>query len=283
MGSGTAVASDPALDRLEGLLEPLHAAVVAFSGGVDSTLLAAAAHRVLGDRAVMVTGVSPALAARDLERAVGLARENGWRHELVTTAELDREGYRRNQLDRCFWCKTELFSHLAPIAERVGGSILVGTNADDLTDHRPGRRAASQAGALTPLADAALTKDEVRRVSRLLNLPTADQPASPCLASRLAYGIPVTTGRLGRVEAAEAVLLGCGFTTLRVRDHGDLARIEVPLAEIARLTVLGGQIAPRLQELGFQHVTCDLQGFRSGSLNPPSLTSAPAAQRSQVP
>lgn len=260
-------AQDPALMRLESHLESLPAAVVAYSGGVDSTLLAAVAHRVLGDRVHLVTAVSPALAARDLERAVRLARERGWNHELITTAELEREGYVANGFDRCFWCKTELFSHMGPIAERLGAKILVGTNTDDRGDHRPGRRAANAAGALTPLADSGLTKAEVRRLSRLIGLPTAEQPASPCLASRLAYGVEVTSQRLRRVEAAEAVLYGHGFTELRVRDHGDVARIEVRLDDLPRLVGLGVPISDSLRVLGFSHVSADLEGFRSGSLN----------------
>lgn len=261
------IGHDSALLCLKSYLASLPAAVVAYSGGVDSTLLGAVAHSVLGDRAVLVTAVSPALAARDLERAVRLARERGWNHELVTTAELDREGYVANGFDRCFWCKTELLSHLAPIAERLGARILVGTNSDDLRDHRPGRRAANAAHALTPLADSHLTKAEIRRLSRLMGLPTAEQPASPCLASRLAYGVEVTPQRLHRVEAAEAVLYGHGFTELRVRDHGDVARIEVPVDEIQRLVTLGSTVSEPFRTLGFSHVSVDLDGFRSGSLN----------------
>jgi pyridinium-3,5-biscarboxylic acid mononucleotide sulfurtransferase len=241
--------------------------IVAYSGGVDSALLMAVAHEVLGENAVAVTAVSPSLAARELRTATELAVDRGWDHRIVQTRELDREEYARNSSDRCYWCKTELFEVLAPLALQEGGRLAVGTNADDLNDYRPGLRAAAERHVLTPLADAGLSKGEVRTLSKLSGLPTVDKPASPCLASRFAYGVRVSEAGLKRIDEAEEILRAEGFDVLRVRDHGDLARIEVPSEEIDRVVELHRRIAPRLLALGFKYVTVDLAGFRSGSLN----------------
>jgi uncharacterized protein len=186
---------------------------------------------------------------------------------VVETHELAREKYARNGPDRCYWCKTELFHVLRPVAAATEAHVLVGTNLDDLSDYRPGRRAADENEILTPLADAGLTKADVRALSADMGLPTADKPASPCLSSRLAYGVPVTEPRLRRVEAAEEAVRALGFDIFRVRDHGDLARLEVPAAEITNAAELRDEIAGRLSALGFRYVTLDLVGFRSGSLN----------------
>jgi uncharacterized protein len=254
-------------DRLHARLRTLDRLIVAYSGGVDSTFLAAAARRALGDHCLAVTAISPSLAERERQDAASLAARLGWNHLEIETHELDREGYARNRPDRCYWCKSELFEVLAPLARRHRAPIAVGTNLDDLGDHRPGLTAAQRHGVLAPLVDAGLTKADVRQLSALLGLPTADKPASPCLASRFAYGVRVTPAGLRRVDRAEEALRGLGFGVLRVRDHGDLARIEVPPADIPRAAALGARIGADLLSLGFRYVTIDLVGFRSGSLN----------------
>jgi uncharacterized protein len=246
--------------------------MVAFSGGVDSSLLLAAAAEALGPRAVAATGVSPSLAERELEDARSFAAELGVRHVVVPTQEQDRPGYLANGPDRCYFCKAELFEVLAPLAEAEGLALAVGTNADDLGDWRPGQRAAAERGVRTPLVAAGFTKRDVREASRRMGLRTHDKPAAACLASRVAYGIQVTPARLSRVERAEALvrsLFTGGLAQLRVRDHGDLARIEVPVDALPRL-VAGEErerLVAGLRELGFAYVTLDLQGFRSGSMN----------------
>jgi uncharacterized protein len=274
MVSGTLAAKRAALDAG---LESLRPVVIAYSGGVDSTFLAAAAHEVLGEDCVAVTAASPSLAERALRKASAVAAASGWNHVVVQTRELERERYARNAPDRCYWCKTELFEVLAPIAERRRARIAVGTNADDLSDFRPGIEAARERGVCAPLADAGLTKADVRGLSAEMGLVTANQPASPCLASRFAYGVRVTEEGLRRIDRAEEALRALGFDVLRVRDHGDLARIEVPVSEIERVAGLRAEIAARLLALGFRYVTLDLEGFRSGSLN--EVFAAPRIRR----
>lgn len=249
-------------------LSQLRRVIVAYSGGVDSAYLMSVAHDVLGGDALAVTASSPSLAKRELEAAAALARAHGWQHRIVPTEELAREEYARNAADRCYWCKIELLDVLAPLAAERAAAIAVGTNVDDLSDHRPGSKAVAKRSAVTPLADAGLTKREIRSLSDAAGLPTADKPASPCLASRFAYGVRVTEAGLRRIEAAEERLRGFGFEVLRVRDHGgDLARVEVPVEDIPSVIGQRDEIEGALAAVGFRYVTLDLKGFRSGSMN----------------
>jgi uncharacterized protein len=265
-----------AMDALDGKLAVLRreleatgGVMVAFSGGADSAFLLAAAVEALGKRAVAATGVSPSLAELELADARALAGELGARHVVVPTHEGERPGYLRNGPDRCFFCKHELFEVLAPLAGNEGLALAVGTNTDDLGDHRPGQRAAVEHGVLTPLVTAGFSKAEVREASRRRGLRTADKPAAACLASRIAYGVQVTPARLSRVERAEALLRSFGLAQLRVRDHGDLARVEVPVQALPDLVQPDrrARLVAGLRELGFAYVTLDLEGFRSGSMN----------------
>jgi len=257
------------LDRLRAILGSMDAVVVAYSGGADSAFLADVAHDVLGARAVAVTAVSPSLAPDELAEARRLAAERGWLHREVTTNELDRDGYVRNEPDRCYHCKTELFEVLASLVGEGGSAVLVGTNVDDRSDFRPGQRAARERDVRAPLLEAGLTKEEIRVLSRERGLATWNKPASACLASRIAYGIEVTAERLDRVARAEAFLRGLGVAEIRVRDHGDLARIEVDPEAIGMLAGDGvrANVAAFMRELGFTYVTLDMEGFRSGSMN----------------
>lgn len=270
-----------ALDRLDSAIASLGRVVVAYSGGVDSALVAARAHAVLGPHALAATAVSASLAARERRFATQLARDFGWNHIEVHTGELEDPRYARNDPDRCFWCKDELFHVLAPIAKQRAAQLAVGTNTDDLSDHRPGLRAAREHGVRAPLVDAGLDKALVRAVASEIGLPAADRPASPCLASRVAYGVPVTEERLARIDVAEDVLRELGFAELRVRDHGDLARIEVDPSDIERVAGARATIAQRLKALGFNYVTLDLVGFRTGSMN--EVLGSPAIRRADDP
>ncbi len=255
------------LETLKDLIGSLDAAVVAYSGGADSAFLADVAHEILGERSEAITAVSASLAPDERDAARSLAVERGWRHREVVTNEIERDGYARNAADRCYHCKSELFDVLAALFP--GEQILVGTNLDDTGDHRPGRAAARERDVRAPLLEAGLTKEEIRALSRARGLRSWDKPASACLASRIAYGVEVTAERLDRVARAEAFLRSLGLPQLRVRDHGELARIEVPADEVARLASapVRDQVAAFLRGLGFAFVTLDLEGFRSGSMN----------------
>ena len=246
--------------------------VVAYSGGVDSSVLLAVSHQQLGRNAIGVIGVSDSYASRELELALAQAARMGARVETVTTGELADPGFASNPQDRCYHCKRELFSQLALVAARERCDVVIdGTIADDLTDWRPGRRAAAEGNVRSPLAELGFTKADVRAVADALGLESAGKPASPCLASRIPYGTRITRDNLSQVEQGEALLRALGFEALRVRHHGDTARIEVPVAELQRLTAPGVReaVVAGLKALGFRWIALDLEGLRSGSLNPP--------------
>ena len=259
------------LDALRRRLRELDRVVVAFSGGADSAFLAWMAHDTLGPSAASaVTAVSPSLAGEEAADCAALASEWGLRWRTVDTDELARPAYVANDTDRCAHCKSELMDALAPLAEAAGATIVLGTNLDDLGDHRPGQAAAAAQGAAFPLVDAGFTKAAVREASRALGLRTWDKPAAACLASRVPYGTPVTLGTLDRVGRAEAALHRLGFRQLRVRHYGDVARLEFDVADLPAAVALRREIVAAVQSAGYARVTVDLEGFRSGNLNHPA-------------
>jgi len=259
---------DVALEPLRARLEELGSVVVAFSGGADSSFLAWMAQDTLGGaRALAVTAVSPSLPARERVVCADLASSWGLSWLEVETDELDNVAYARNDADRCYWCKDALLAAAGPVAAARGATVVLGVNLDDLTDHRPGQRAAAERGAAFPLVDAGFTKADVRAWSKELGLETWDKPAAACLASRLPYGTPVTLGRLASVERAEEGLRALGFTELRVRHHGDVARIEVPVADLAAVVARRESVIDAVVAAGYRWATLDLAGFRSGGFN----------------
>lgn len=258
------------LHLLEARLGELGSLMVAYSGGVDSAFLAATAHRVLGSRMLAVLADSPSLARRDFEQARAFAREQEMPLHIVETGELERPEYRRNDANRCFHCKDTLFAAMELLGAKLGyAHIAYGMNADDKQDYRPGQRAAEQHTVLAPLAEAGLTKNEIRALARAAGYPLWDRPAAPCLASRVEYGRAVTRETLEQVEKAEESLRQLGFRELRVRHHGELARVEIARAELPRALSMEmfDAIAAALKLAGFQYVTLDCQGFRSGAMN----------------
>ena len=255
------------MERLRGFFEQSGPVVVAFSGGVDSSLVAWTASDVLGDDALCVTAVSPSLATDEAADCAALAAGWGLAWQTVETDEMSRAAYRINDADRCFWCKSALMDRLEPLAAARGALVVLGVNVDDLDDHRPGQRAASDRGARFPLVEAGFTKSDVRRVSAELGLRTWDKPAAACLASRLPYGTQVTVPLLARLDRAESALRRLGFGQLRVRDYGDTARIELPVDDLEEAVRRREAIVEAISGVGYRYVTLDLEGFRSGNLN----------------
>ena len=244
--------------------------LVAFSGGVDSSYLAFAAHRALGARALAVTAVSPSYPKHHRDAAEEVVERFSLPHRFVETDEMASDDYRANRTDRCYHCKAELFDVLGRLREELGfESVAYGVNTDDTGDFRPGHRAADEHGVLSPFLDVGLSKEEIRALSRAAGLPTADLPASACLASRLPYGTEVTAERLSQVERGEERLRGLGFRQMRLRHHGDVARVEIDPDELPRALepAMARRIVAELKPLGFRYVTLDLEGYRTGSLN----------------
>ncbi len=258
------------LQQLKNLFQEMKQALIAYSGGIDSTLVAKIAYDVLGDNALAITAVSPSLLPEELEDARIQAASIGIKHEIIATQEMNNPNYTSNPVNRCYFCKSELHDNLKPIAQKRGFPYVVdGVNADDLGDYRPGIQAAKERGVRSPLAEIGITKAEIREISQKLNLPWWDKPAQPCLSSRFPYNEEITIAKLQRVGRAEVYLRKLGYKNLRVRSSGDTARIELPTEEIkefvskTNLDILVSQF----QEYGFIYVTLDLEGFRSGKLN----------------
>jgi uncharacterized protein len=258
-------------DQLIELLKSYGSCAVAFSGGLDSTVLAKASQVALGDKAVAVTGISASLAVGELDECRQLAQEIGIRHEILETDELSNPEYQKNDANRCYYCKTELFIQVEKLRQRLGVAVVCdGSNHDDRGEHRPGMQAAREQEVLSPLAESGFTKPEIRQLAADWSIPIWDKPATPCLSSRIAYGEHVTAERLTMIDRAERFLRAKGFKPLRVRYHkGDLARIEVDAESIDRFLdpALRDEVVEALLEAGFKYVSLDLIGFRSGSMN----------------
>jgi pyridinium-3,5-biscarboxylic acid mononucleotide sulfurtransferase len=257
--------------RLVDMLRSYGRVAIAFSGGIDSTVVTQAAYEALGDSAIAVTAVSNSLASGELEEAQELAQQIGIRHRVIHTDEFADPNYLRNHSDRCYFCKSELYGRLEGMLGELGVDVIAsGANLDDLGDYRPGLKAAEEHGVRHPLQECGFSKADVRALARAWGLPTWDKPATPCLSSRIAYGENVTAERVQMIDQAEQWLRRRGLHVLRVRYHkGDLARIEVPLDDLPRFIELElrGELIPAFRDLGFKFVTLDLEGFRSGSLN----------------
>jgi len=262
--------TDEKWDRLRSLLREMKLAVLAYSGGVDSSVLLRAASEVLGPNLIAVTAISETYPPAEIEPAKRFAVSLGVRHRILATEELTRDEFSRNAPDRCYHCKQELFGKLRQIADAEGiAYILDGTNIDDLRDHRPGRKAAGEFSVRSPLAEAGLTKQEVRALARRMDLPMWDKPSLACLSSRIPYGTPITLELLKNIQAAEDAIHALGIRQVRVRHHGDTARTEVEQNDLARLAAgdVRQQIVDVFKELGYVYICLDLEGYRTGSLN----------------
>jgi uncharacterized protein len=274
------------VDQLRSILADMGSVLVAYSGGVDSAFLLKVAADTLGDRALAVTARSDSYPARELDEAMALAVAIGARHVVVDTHEMEHESYVANPSNRCYFCKTELWETLGPIAAQEGIAALAdGFNADDVGDYRPGAVAAREHGVRSPLLEAGLTKQEIRALSREMGLPTWDKPAMACLSSRVPYGERISREKLEQIDRAEQLLRDLGYRQVRVRHHGEVARIELPPEDMSRFFAegLAEPIGRRIKELGFQYVALDLQGYRSGSMNEVLKLTLVPGPRASVP